>query len=215
MASFHTQNPTDIRRNLYCERRNSTYALHALHARQNPDSIVTLEIVTPEQVIHEFSAQGLQWNRCGLDRGSTLNTMLEDFTEVKFLTAVASAKSTSSDSKHKLCGSTLLPRRLAFDLFLLQLWPNYDIPVQYVLNAIGEPVLVSVKLGREWIRIVDINLQVINDFREMQQLIQSRCYNLWDSQLLHSQLLHDLSCRTSINIHKVKLLRMTNFGKAK
>ncbi|CAD7951926.1 unnamed protein product, partial [Amoebophrya sp. A120] len=125
----------------------------------------------------EFSAQGLQWNKCGLDRGSTLNTMLEDFTEVKFLTAVASAKSTSSDSKHKLCGSTLLPRRLAFDLFLLQLWPNYDIPVQYVLNAIGEPVLISVKLGREWIRIVDINLQVINDFREMQQLIQSRCYN--------------------------------------
>ncbi|CAD7953408.1 unnamed protein product, partial [Amoebophrya sp. A120] len=41
------------------------------------------------------------------------------------------------------------------------------------------------------------------------------CWRLWRSQTLHSHLLHDLSCKININIHRVKRLRMTTSRRAK
>ncbi len=38
---------------------------------------------------------------------------------------------------------------------------------------------------------------------------------LWSSQMLHFQLLHDLSCKTTIIIYTMKLFCMTNSGRAK
>eukprot|EP00392_Amoebophrya_sp_AT5.2_P003539 g3544.t1 len=134
---------------------------------------------------------------CLVDRNGTLATMLEDFSEVRLITGIAvkekvkagardhaGGKNKKNQSRPKpakrsfeLSGTTLLPRLQGVDLFLMNAWPNYEIPVRYVLNAVGEPVLISVGFDYEELRIPEVNLAVINDFRRCTNLLQRRTYN--------------------------------------